>query len=1186
MSDCRVTAMPVETAQELFDQANAWFATGNLQTAALCYRRALKIEPGFAEASFNLGCTLDALTGARDALPHFLLAATLRDEWWEAHSKLGFALARLGRMAEAAAELQIAAQLRPDDAGIRNNIGLALSALGRAEEALASFREAIRLNPLYPEAHSNLAILFERYGRTSESISSCLEALKLRPDYPEAHHNLACALKSQGRHQEAVAHYREALRLKPDYQEARSSLLFALCYRGDVNEEEVVAEHLNFGALQRVPAVTHDNDQSADRRLRIGYVSADFRAHAVARFIEPVLRHHDRNRFEIFCYSNVSVPDAKSEQLEQLADRFINIAGVPDQVAEEMIRRDRIDILIDLSGHSAGNRLSLFAGKPAPVQVTWLGYPHTTGLAAIDYRITDAVTDPVGASGHHYAEKLFRLPGNFSCFAPPEEAPEVAELPFLSNGAITFGSFNNPAKITPETVALWADVLLGVPGSRMLIKGYALADPGSRSRLAALFATQGVATERLELLGNTASYREHLGLYHRVDIALDTFPYHGTTTTCEALWMGVPVVTLAGATHRSRVGASLLGSVGLRMLVAQQADGYCDAAIELARDTARLAQLRKTLRQTMAASPLTDAAGFTLQIESAFREIWRSWADSKADSKQPASVNLEALISVRQEAMASINQEILASLGQEAVASVNQEAPASINQEAPASVEQEAPASVPQALPTSVNHEATGRAFLQAGKLNAALKHFLSSLRAQEPAGGALGGIQETLKRQMTSDLTLALGYDAARLGAGRSAGRDDRIVGATLEEAAELLHALGLVTPAELLCRYLLDRGHRSRLVSRTLGEVAISIGEAARAAGHFRNAIEMGDSSLAARINMVKAEEAARIKFGVEKSERFLLIKALGGGFWSDVNHVLGQLLLAEMTGRIPVVHWGGNSLFSDDPKANAFESFFEPVSRFTLEDLASGNRNYYPPKWNAENLALNQINQAEGPWSRCSSLYSLERGEEVVVSDFHYAVNDLVPWIASGHPLHGMTTEQVYQYLFQRYLKVKPWIAAKVEAFSRQKMAGRPHLALHVRGGDKGGEDPNLARLNALYHPEIERYLWETPQGGLFLITDDKEILASYLERYRDRVVHTGATRTATAQGVHYQKHASRYRLAEEVIVDTLLAARCESFIGNGLSNVSCAVAQMKAWAPGKLRLLGARLDRLRRFTLYRN
>ncbi|OGU10243.1 MAG: hypothetical protein A2075_21575 [Geobacteraceae bacterium GWC2_58_44] len=1119
MSEGRVTALPAETAQGLFEQGNARFGAGEREAAALSYRRALQIDPCFAAASFNLGCTLELLGGPGEALPHFARAAALRPDWCEARSNLGFALARVGRMAEAAAELQAAAALSPADAGIRNNLGLALSELGRGEEALASFQEAIRLDPLYPEAHSNLALLFERYGRSSEAISSCLQALKLCPDYPEAHHNLACTLKSQGRHQEAVAQYREALRLKPDYHEARSSLLFALCYPAGLAEEELAAEHRSFGALHRFPAPPHQNDRGCDRLLRIGYVSADFRAHAVVRFIEPVLRHHDRSRFQVFCYSNVAVPDARSASLRQLADRFVNIAGVPDQAAFEMIRRDRIDILVDLSGHTAGNRLPLFARKPAPVQVTWLGYPHGTGLEAIDYRITDAVTDPPGCSERLYAEKLVRLPGSFSCFAPPEEAPEVGELPLLSSGVITFGSFNNPAKITGETVSLWAGVLQGAPGSRMLVKGYALADPGSRGRLAALFAAHGVAPERLELLGNTASYREHLGLYRRVDIALDTFPYHGTTTTCEALWMGVPVVTLLGAGHRSRVGASLLGSVGLQRLVAQQAEGYRDAALELARDAARLAKLRRTLRQTMAASPLTDGRGFTGKLESAFREIWRNWA---AGSREDRSVDRIAL----------------------------------------------------------------GQRLLQAGRLDRALREFLGALRCNPPEETALGGVQETLNREMAADLARALYRDAARLAAAPAAASEERIGAATLADCAELLHAMGLVTPAELICRHLLDRGERTPQLSRTLGEVALSIGEAACAAGQFRDAIGRGDGSLATRIRLVKAEESARVRPAPAKGERFLLIKAWGYGFWSDVNHVLGQLLLAEMTGRIPVVHWGGNSLFSDDPASNAFESFFEPVSRYTLKDLALGSRSYYPPKWSAANLASERVNQAEGPWSRCSSLYAFERAEQVVVSDFHYAVNDLAPWIAPGHPLHGMTTEQLYLQLFRRYLKVKPWIAAKVEAFFRQKMGGRIHLALHVRGGDKGGEDPNLERLNALYHPEIERYLLHTPQARLFLITDDKEILSSYLGRYRDRLLHTGATRTETAQGVHYQRHASRYRLAEEVIVDTLLAARCDSFIGNGLSNVSCAVAQMKGWPPGKLRLLGSRLDRLRQLTLYRN
>jgi protein O-GlcNAc transferase len=1114
--------MPSETAQSLFDQGNSLFSAGEREAAAESYRRALRLEPSFAQASFNLGCTLDLLEGPSQALPHFLQAARLRPDWFEARGNLGYALARIGRMAEAALELEAAALLKPGDAGVRNNLGLALSELNRGEQAHACFLEAIRLVPGYPEAHSNLAMLFERYGRTSEAISACREALRLRPDYPEAHQNLAGALKSQGRHEEALAHYREALRLKPDNGEAQSSLLFALCYPANLDEDQVLAEHLAFGAAHQLVPSPHDNDCAPDRVLRIGYVSADFRAHAVARFIEPVLKFADRSSFKIYCYSNVSVPDQKSAQLKEAADVFRNIAGVPDEAAEAMIRRDRIDILVDLSGHTAGNRLLLFARKPAPVQVSWLGYPHTTGLSCIDYRITDAVADPPGAAGRPGAEELLRLPGTFCCFAPPEEAPPVGEAPFLLTGAITFGSFNNPAKITPETVALWAGALHATAGSRMIVKGYSLADAGSRARLAGQFLANGVGPERLELLGNTASYSEHLRLYGKLDIALDTFPYHGTTTTCEALWMGVPVVTLAGGTHRSRVGASLLGSVGLGGLVARDPQGFADAATALAGDRERLVELRKSLRQRMAASPLSDGAAFTGHLEKAFRSIWRSRCT-----------------------------------GSGTVSTVSE-----------------------------ANPQECGARLLQQGKLDGALRSFLAELSVAPSPAAALGGIEETLNRLSTADLAEACSRDAARLGVGPAAIEREGILRETLEAAAEQLLTRGMVTPAELICRYLEDRGERSAALSRTQAGVALAIGQTTIAAGKFREAVGMGDDSLATRIRLLKAEESARLKPVVVESERFLVIKAWGYGFWSDVNHLLGQLLLAELTGRTPVVHWGGNSLFSDDPGENAFVNYFEPVSRHTLKELASGGRSYYPPKWSAENLARDGINQAQGPWSRSSSLYTLERPEDVVVSDYHYAVNDLAPWIPPDHRLHGRSTDELYRYLFGRYLVVKPWIAAKVEAFFRQRMAGKRLLALHVRGGDKVGEDPNLSKLNRLYHLEIGRELRQNPQTALYLLTDDAEILKDYLDRYRDRVIHTGATRTGTAQGVHYQRHASRYRLAEEVMVDTLLAARCDGFIGNGLSNVSCAVAQMKLWPPESCRLLGARLDRLRNFTLYRS
>ena len=1113
MRETEVRGMAADSAEELFQAGNALFGAGDLVGAAARYRRALEAEPSFAAASFNLGCTLDALSGPAVALPHFEQAAALRPDWCQARGNLGLALARMGRMAQAAVELEAACSLDPGDPGIRNNLGLALSALGLGQEARASFQEAIRLNPRYPEAHSNLSILFERFGHGSEAITCCLEALRLNPDYPEAHQNLANALKSQGRHQEAIAHYREALRLNPGYSEAQSSLLFSLCYQAGVAEELVFAEHAAFGAAHRSTPKPHDNDPTPDRVLRIGYLSADFREHAVARFIEPVLRHHDRSRFRVFCYSNVSVPDQRSGSIAELAESFVNIAGVPDAAVEEIVRRDRIDILVDLSGHTAGNRLLLFAAKPAPVQVTWLGYPNSTGLQAIDYRITDAVCDPPGLTERFHTEELIRLPANFSCFSPPEEAPQVGELPLLGSGVVTFGSFNNPAKITPETVALWAGVLHAVARSRMLIKGYSLACLESRERLLAAFARHGITAGRLELLGNTPSYREHLALYGRVDIALDSFPYNGTTTSCEALWMGVPVVTLAGATHRSRVGASLLSSIGLSELAAGDARQFVEIAAALAHDTGRLQGLRGSLRRTMAASPLTDGAGFTRGLESALRDIWGRWC-----RRNPG---------------------------------------------------------------LAPDQEALGSGFLRQGRLDEALGGFLAALRGG--ARSALGGIQATLNRQMAADLARTL---AAEHPLAAPAPEPESIRAETLEDAAELLLAAGLVTPAELICRYLADRGDRSPGVHRTLGEIALCIGQPAMASREFQVAIGMGEPSRAARIGVVKAQESARLHAGAGAGERFLLIKAWGYGFWSDVNHLLGQLLLAEITGRTPVVHWGGNSLFSDDSGSNAFDSFFEPINGYTVQDLAAGRRSFYPPKWNAGNLAQASINQAEGPWSRCSSLYALERGEEVVVSDFHHAVNDLAPWIPAAHPLHGMGTDELCLYLFRRYLKVRPSIAAKAEAFFRQKMAGGAQLALHVRGGDKGGEDPGLSRLNALYHPAIERYLLQAPHAGLFLMTDDAQILSDYLGRYPDRVIHTGASRTRTAHGVHYQQHASRYLLAEEVIVDTLLALRCEAFIGNGLSNVSLAVAQMKGWAPGTCRLFGARLDRLRQLTLYRN
>jgi hypothetical protein len=547
----------------------------------------------------------------------------------------------------------------------------------------------------------------------------------------------------------------------------------------------------------------------------------------------------------------------------------------------------------------------------------------------------------------------------------------------------------------------------------------------------------------------------------------------------------------------------------------------------------------------MAASPLTDGAGFTGQLEAAYRAIWQGWC-AKAQGNPPHRPD-------RSDRSDPTDKPTRA-------------------------------ACKPKAA-TTADPATQAACHLQAGRLDEALASFLAALRLDPASSAPLAGIETTLNRQLAADLGAACQRDARRLGLSSGRAEQTGIGEQTLEEAAAALLARGFLTPAELACRYLLDRGHRSPQLSRTLGEIAMALGVPAAAAGHFQDAIAMGDGR-PAKIRLLKAEESARNQPAPKRGERFLLIKAWGYGFWSDVNHLLGQCLLADMTGRTPVVYWGGNSLFSDDPSGNAFENFFEPVSSSCQRELVTGCHSFYPPKWHAGNLALYGVNQAVGPWSRCSSLYALERGEEVVVSDFHFAVHDLVPWIAPGHPLHGLTTDQVYLHLFQHYLKVKPALAARVESFFQNEMAGGNHLALHLRGGDKGGEDPNLAQLNSLYPVEIERHLQSHPEARLFLITDDAELLASYRLRYRDRLICTVATRTSTGQGVHYQKQTSRVQLGEEVLVDALLAARCQGFVGNGLSNVSCAVAQMRAWPAGSCRLLGARLDRLRQFTLYRS
>ena len=536
-----------------------------------------------------------------------------------AHYLLAVVRMAEGSPEQAASHFQDALALQPGEVRTLNGLGVVLQRLGQVEKAGACYREAVRIDPFYLDAQINLAILLKDHGRLCAAERHLEAALTHLPDTVRLRYNLANILHLQGRSLDAVAAYRETLRLDPEHLDARQNLLFALHYSPQISDRQIFAEHLAAAGTKAFnPVPAQSSPPIRNCRIRIGYLSPDFRSHAVASFIEPILSHHDKSRFEIFCYANLARPDQTTERLKGLCEGWRDICEVGDEDAAKVIAADRLDILVDLAGHTAGNRLPLLARKPAPLQATWLGYPDTTGVPELDFRITDRLADPPGTTEQFHSERLIRLPRSFCCYLPPEPSPAVAPLPCLEAGRITFGSFNNLAKVTPEVIALWSGVLQAVPGSRLLMKCRPFADAEVSARIRELFAGEGVAAERIELHSGDASPADHLAQYGRVDIALDTFPYNGTTTSCEALWMGVPVVTLAGTRHAARTGVSILTNCGLASLIAPTPELYIAIACELARDAGRLQDLRAGLRNRVALSPLTDGAGVTRELEAAF----------------------------------------------------------------------------------------------------------------------------------------------------------------------------------------------------------------------------------------------------------------------------------------------------------------------------------------------------------------------------------------------------------------------------------------------------------------------------------------------------------------------------------------------------------------------------------------
>jgi protein O-GlcNAc transferase len=553
--------------------------------AAVYFRRVLRIEPGNATVLRHLGKSL-----------------------WAAD-----------RRVEAVAAYEQAARLEPDLAAHRYSLAAALLAMGRAGEALPHARIGAALDPRDPDAASLLADCLAKNGQIREAEKEYRRALKLAPDRGDNWNNLAAVESEQGRIAAAVKHFVRAVELTGSAA-VHSNLLLVLHY-GGFSAETIFREHRNWAvrhySRSLVPPA-HSISRPADRRLRVGYVSADFRDHSVAFLIEPVLANHDRDAVEVFLYPTVPLEDAITGRLRSYGGHWHPIARLNDADAATLVASHRLDVLVDLSGHSAGNRLGVFALRPAPVQATYCGYPDTTGLPAIDYRITDEWCDPPGKTEHLHTERLWRLPPGFLCFRPPEYAPDVSPLPAAQSGRVTFGCFAIRQKITGEALHLWAEILRCVPDSRLILKSRQVADPAIAPRITSRMETLGIDPGHLEFRGNTAR-EDHIRHHADVDLMLDTMPYCGTVASCEALWMGVPVLTLAGSSHVARVGCSLMTRVGLPDWVANSRPMYVRKGVAFASDLANLAETRKTLRGRFASSSLGDPVAVTRALEEAYR---------------------------------------------------------------------------------------------------------------------------------------------------------------------------------------------------------------------------------------------------------------------------------------------------------------------------------------------------------------------------------------------------------------------------------------------------------------------------------------------------------------------------------------------------------------------------------------
>jgi protein O-GlcNAc transferase len=605
---------------------NALQALGRLDEAAASFRRALHCKPDYVEAHYNLGVVLQAQGKLDEATASYRRALSLRPDYVEAHYNLGFILQAQGKLDGAIASFRQALVYRPDYVEAHYNLGVLLQEKGTLEEAVACYHQALALRPDHAAGHNNLGIVLGKQGKPDEAIASFRTALSYKPDYVEAHCNLGNALKDQGKLDEAVASYRVALRMKPDDLVVHSNLLLCLNYDRNRSISHYLDEARNYGryAAGKVSERFMTWSCSAKpERLRIGIVSGDLRNHSVGYFLEGLLTHIDPTRVELVAYPTFHQEEELTIRIRPLFASWkpLPLFWMGDADAARLIHDDGVHVLLDLSGHTNHNRLPVFAWKPAPVQVSWLGYSASTGLEEMDYLLADPYVVPPGEEAH-FTETIWRLPESYLCFAPPQVTMAVSSLPALDNGLLTFGCFNNPAKMNDSVVTLWAKVLRAVPGAHLFLKAKQFSDPARCEATRRRFTAFGIASERLLFEGYVSSREGHLAAYNRVDIALDPFPYNGTTTSVEGLWMGVPFITLRGDRFVSHVGESIAHNTGMADWIASDDEDYVAKARAQTADLEKLTRLRAGLRQQVLASPVFDGPRFARHFEEALWEMW------------------------------------------------------------------------------------------------------------------------------------------------------------------------------------------------------------------------------------------------------------------------------------------------------------------------------------------------------------------------------------------------------------------------------------------------------------------------------------------------------------------------------------------------------------------------------------